>query len=135
MKDTTSVCQDIDSNRITGSVNDAVSNYFELEGHQHKKMVTDLLKSVDLHPIQFQSQVGGTFTAFASRRSIKRHTADDSKKEKTWKVVKMSDNAEPTTKCSHTIKFEASKISNKTDNQYQSLVAKRAVFRDKPRHY
>lgn len=82
-KDTTSVCQDVDSNRSNGSLNDAASNYFELEGHQHKKMVVYLLEAVDLHPVQFQGQVGGTFTAFASRRSIKRHITDESKKEKT----------------------------------------------------
>lgn len=34
----------------------------------------------------------------------------------------MSDNAKPTTKCLHTIKFEGSKISDKTDNQYHSLL-------------
>ncbi|CAO0797579.1 unnamed protein product [Mucor circinelloides] len=72
MKDTTSDSQDVNSNTTNGSFTDALSDCFELEGHQHKKMVANLLNSVDLHPVRLQSQTGDTLTAFATRKSLER---------------------------------------------------------------
>lgn len=122
MKDAASDSQDVNSNTTNGSFTDALSDCFELEGHQHKKMVANLLNSVGLHPIRLQSQTGDTLTAFATRKSLERDIADDLK-EKTWKITKASDNAEPASKCSHVIEFEASDVSNQVDHQYHSFLA------------